>query len=165
MTTTAHDLHIGEENLGQIAAEAASLCAAHWQEVEAPLHGPDYSFDAAHYATLEALNMLCILAVRGEGNNLLGYAAFCLTPCPHRRGRLTAMLDGLYLAPPARRGLTALHLLRTAETLLARRGASLVQYSSPTSRPCHALYRRLGAQQTESIWQKELAPIAKMEGQ
>ena len=160
---TAQTLHIREESFTRLAAEAASLCAAHWQEVEAPLHGPAYSFNAAHYATLEALDMLCILAVRGDAGKLLGYAVFCLTPCPHRKNRLTAVLDGLYLAPPARRGLTALRLLHRAEKLLAQRGASLVQYSSPASRPCHALYRRLGAQQTESIWQKELGPATAQE--
>ena len=74
-----------------------------------------------------------------------------------RTARLAA-LDGLYLAPWARGGLFALRLLRHAESALAGRGVSLVQYSSPASRPCHALYRRLGAQPTETIWHKTLPP-------
>ena len=44
------------------------------------------------------------------------------------------------------------------EAALAVRGVSLVQYSSPASRPCHALYRRLGARPTETIWHKSLPP-------
>ena len=70
---------------------------------------------------------------------------------------MLAALDGLYLAPRARRGLNALTLLHSAEAALAARGASLVQYSSPASRPCGALYRRLGARETETIWHKWLA--------
>jgi len=58
--------------------------------------------------------------------------------------------------PWARGGLFALRLLRHAETALAARGVGLVQYSSPAARPCHALYRRLGAQPTETIWHKTL---------
>ena len=177
-TVRIGSVQIGEERLADMGAEVAALCAAHWREVEAPLHGAGYCFNAAHYATLESLGMLCILAVReaakapgeaaagalggaSEGastGTLQGYAAFCLTPCPHRPGQLTARLDGLYLAPTVRKGLTALRLLRKAESLLARRGATSVQYSSPASRPCHALYRRLGARPSESIWQKTLAP-------
>ena len=89
---------------------------------------------------------------------LAGYAAFTLVDCPHRPQTLLAALDGLYLAPWARGGLFALRLLRHAEAALAARGVSLVQYSSPASRPCHALYRRLGAQPTETIWHKTLTP-------
>ncbi len=89
---------------------------------------------------------------------LAGYAAFTLVACPHRPHTLLAALDGLYLAPWARGGLSALRLLRHAEASLAERGVSLVQYSSPASRPCHALYRRLGAQLTETIWHKPLTP-------
>lgn len=67
-----------------------------------------------------------------------------------------AALDGLYLAPAARKGLTVLRLLRTAEAGLRERGADMIQYSSPASRPCDVLYRRLGARHTESVWHKEL---------
>ena len=89
---------------------------------------------------------------------LAGYAAFTLVACPHCPQTLLAALDGLYLAPWARGGLFALRLLRHAEAALAARGVSLVQYSSPASRPCHALYRRLGARPTETIWHKTLPP-------
>ena len=87
---------------------------------------------------------------------LQGYAAFTLTDCPHRPGKRLAALDGLYLAPAARKGLAVLKLLRAAEAGLRERGADVVQYSSPASRPCDALYRRLGARHTESVWHKEL---------
>ena len=79
-----------------------------------------------------------------------------LTDCPHRPGKRLAALDGLYLAPAARKGLTVLKLLRAAEAGLKERGADVIQYSSPASRPCDALYRRLGARHTESVWHKEL---------
>lgn len=182
-------LTIATETFSQLAHEASHLAAAHWDEVEAPLHGQQtYALDHTRYATLERLGMLHISAARGhtgaatcpdsqgpaaDGNHALqgrgsipqtpgscrplaGYAAFTLVACPHRPQTLLAALDGLYLAPWARGGLFALRLLRHAETALAARGVGLVQYSSPTSRPCHALYRRLGAQPTETIWHKTL---------
>ena len=178
-------LTITTEPFSHLAKEAAQLTAAHWDEVEAPLHGQQhYTLDHERYASLERLDMLHISAARGlaggepcdatdatgaaaEGVRttdatgatapLAGYAAFTLVGCPHRPQTLLAALDGLYLAPWARGGLFALRLLRHAETALAARGVGLVQYSSPASRPCHALYRRLGAQPTETIWHKTLS--------
>ena len=180
-------LTITTEPFSHLAKEAAQLTAAHWDEVEAPLHGPQhYALDDNRYASLERLGMLHISAARGPAvaaggepcdataagtpdeahatsetgasAPLAGYAAFTLVDCPHRPQTLLAALDGLYLAPWARGGLFALRLLRHAEAALAARGVGLVQYSSPTSRPCHALYRRLGAQPTETIWHKALPP-------
>lgn len=150
-------LSITEECFASVHAEARALTAAHWNEVEAPMHGPqNYEPDAARYTQLEALNMLHIMAARSKTGALAGYAAFCMLPCPHRPAATLAVLDGLYLAPAARRGFAALSLLRTAEKSLARRGVDLVQYSSPVSRPCDALYRRLGARCTETLWHKEI---------
>ena len=180
-------LTITTEPFSHLGKEAAQLTAAHWDEVEAPLHGPQhYALDANRYASLERLGMLHISTARGPAvaaggepcdatdastpdesritsetgasAPLAGYAAFTLVDCPHRPQTLLAALDGLYLAPWARGGLFALRLLRHAEAALAARGVGLVQYSSPTSRPCHALYRRLGAQPTETIWHKTLPP-------
>ena len=176
-------LSIITEPFSHLAQEAGQLTAAHWDEVEAPLHGQQhYTLDHERYASLERLGMLHISAARGlasadlcaaadtadgqqsrenissaTGAPLAGYAAFTLVDCPHRPQTLLAALDGLYLAPWARGGLFALRLLRHAETALAARGVGLVQYSSPASRPCHALYRRLGAQPTETIWHKTLS--------
>ena len=178
-------LTITTELFSHLAQEAGQLAAAHWDEVEAPLHGPQhYTLDYHRYTSLERLGMLHISAARGRAVDepcnaakctpgephataetdasapLAGYAAFTLVACPHRPQTLLAALDGLYLAPWARGGLFALRLLRHAEAALAARGVGLVQYSSPTSRPCHALYRRLGAQPTETIWHKSLPPQA-----
>ncbi len=164
-------LTITTETFSQVAAEAEQLAAAHWDEVEAALHGAQrYQLDHERYANLERLGMLHISAARGlpdtdqgavsdtSGAPLAGYAAFTLVSCPHCPQTLLAALDGLYLAPEARGGLLALRLLRHAEAALAARGVSLAQYSSPASRPCHALYRRLGARPTETIWHKTLPP-------
>ena len=164
-------LTITTETFSQVSAEAEQLAAAHWDEVEAALHGEQrYRLDHERYASLERLGMLHISTARGlpeadqgaapatSSAPLAGYAAFTLVACPHCPQTLLAALDGLYLAPRARKGLFALRLLRHAEAALAVRGVSLVQYSSPASRPCQALYRRLGARPTETIWHKSLPP-------
>lgn len=144
------------EPLARVRQDAIPLTRAHWDEVETSLHGPEAQpFDAEQYARWEALDMLHISTVRRDGH-LAGYAAFTLCPCPHRPGRLLAALDGLYLVPEARGGLTALRLLRHAEDALRQRGVTVLQFSSPASRPCDALYRRLDARHTESVWHKEV---------
>lgn len=146
-----------EEAAAEVLPEAARLARDHWREVEAQLHGgADYGLDRERYAALEKLGMLSVTTARDGEGTLAGYAVFTLAACPHLPGQTVAALDGLYLAPRARRGLNALALLRSAEAAVAERGASLVQYSSPASRPCGALYRRLGAVQTETIWHKRL---------
>lgn len=167
MEKTAGKLVFRQEAVTRVAAEAAALARAHWAEVEAQLHGgEDYVLDEGRYATLERLGMLSVTTARDPEGRLAGYAVFTLSPCPHLEGCVVAALDGLYLAPAARRGLNALALLRNAEAGLAARGAGLVQYSSPASRPCGALYRRLGARETETIWHKRLggAPDGKKGG-
>ena len=152
-------LSFQKEGFSQIRDEVRSLARAHWDEVEAALHGAQvYEPDTARYATLEKLDMLVVLTARHDDGRLAGYAAFTALPCPHRPGLTLATLDGLYLAPGARRGLAALALLRRAEACLAARGVGLVQYSSPASRPCDALYRRLGARHTETVWHKNIMP-------
>ena len=153
----AEGLVFREETAASALPEAAELAASHWREVEAELHGgADYRLEAERYAMLEKLGMLSITTARDREGRLAGYAVFTLAPCPHRPGETVAALDGLYLAPRARRGLAALGLLRSAEAAAAERGASLAQYSSPASRPCDALYRRLGATHTETIRHQRL---------
>lgn len=147
-----------QERVAGVLAEAAGLAASHWREVEAELFGGEgYELDGERYATLERLDMLSVTTARDRAGRLMGYAVFTLAPCPHLRGRTVAALDGFYLAPERRRGFHALALLRSAEAALAARGVGLIQFSSPVSRPCDALYRRLGATHTETIWHKRLA--------
>lgn len=164
------------ENYDRVCAEAQPLTQAHWDEAEAPMHGAQrYTLDTARYNLLESLGMLHIVTAREAvdmsdvsaspvssavglpaSGPLAGYAAFALCPCPHRESLTLAALDGLYLIPRWRQGFTALALLRHAEKQLAARGVGIVQYSSPASRPCDALYKRLGAAHTETLWHKEL---------
>ena len=155
MREEAATLQFRQERAAGVLGEAAGLARAHWHEVEAQLHGgADYVPDGERYAALEKLGMLSVTTARDGEGRLAGYAVFTLAPCPHLKGETVAALDALYLAPEARHGLNALALLRSAEAAVAARGASLVQYSSPASRPCDALYRRLGATHTETIWHK-----------
>ena len=145
----AETLSFRQETVAEVADEAAALAREHWREVEAPLHGQrDYTPDRARYDSLERLGMLCITTARDGEGRLAGYAVL--------EGEVVAALDGLYLAPAARRGFNALALLQSAEAALAARGAGILQYSSPASRPCGALYRRLGATRTETVWHKRL---------
>ena len=157
MREEAAALRFRQERAAGVLGEAAQLAREHWREVEAEMYGgADYVPDGARYGALERLGMLSVTTARDREGRLAGYAVFTLAPCPHLTGETVAALDALYLAPQARRGLNALALLRSAEEAVAAQGAGLVQYSSPASRPCEALYRRLGATRTETIWHKRL---------
>ncbi len=148
---------ITTEKFAQVFLEAQPLTQAHWDETEQALYGEQaYSLNQSQYQLLEDLNMLHISAARDEQGQLCGYACFTLTSCYHRGGALVATLDGLFLHPKQRHGLGALRLLRAAEKALIQRKVRFIQYSSPASRPCDALYVRLGAKHSESIFCKEV---------
>ncbi len=150
-------LTVQTENVAAVAQGVSLLAKAHWDEVEASLYGEQvYAPDINTYALLEKENMLHICTVRDAQGLLCGYAVFVLSFCHHKQRLFCASLDALYVAPAMREGFAGLRLLRYAEKALQARGVQRIQYSSPTSRPCDALYRRLGAKHTESLYFKML---------
>ncbi len=151
-------LHFTTESLHTVAPHISALLQAHWDEVEASMHGTrTYELNLAQYQLFEQLHMLHIITARDQNRKLCGYAAFTLSPCRHQKEIFVATLDAFYLAPAQRHGLNALTFLRHAEKSLQQRGVNVVHYSSPASKPCDALYRRLGATPMESIYHKALA--------
>ncbi len=145
------------ETLSTVAPQVSQLLQNHWDEVEASMHGAQkYVLNLEQYTLYEQLHMLHMSTARLAQGHLCGYAVFTLCPCPHKQDTLLAQLDALYLAPEQRHGLQAIQLLRHAEKSLQERGAAMVQYASPSSKPCDALYRRLGAKLTEHIYHKYL---------
>ncbi len=143
--------------LCEAAQDLTMLAQDHWNEVEASLHGKqEYALDISTYSALEKMHMLHVSTARDDKGQLCGYAVFVLNSWHHAPAILCATLDAFYLAPTVRKGFAALRLLREAEKILQARGIHKVQYSSPASRPCDALYRRLGAKHTESLFHKNL---------
>ena len=89
-------LHFQEETFTRVRDDVQALAQAHWDEVEAALHGDQaYRLDKERYAALERLGMLAVITARHEDGGLAGYAAFTVLPCPHRAGITLAALDGL----------------------------------------------------------------------
>lgn len=157
------ELTFSVEIFATVHSDVAALATAHWHETEAAMYGP-LAMDsgppvhAAQYTALDQAGMLHLCTARAAGcQSLQGYAAFVLMQNMHAPGRITATLTALYLTPAVRRNpFTALRILRFAESGLHARGVFGVSYNSPHSRPCDALYRRLGANAVETIWYKEL---------
>ena len=147
------------EAYSEIREEAAPLTMAHWQESEAEMFGPQggVPMATAVFESLEQGGLLHVVTVR-QAEVLQGYAVYCLSENLNMPGRITASALGLYLSGSIRRAdpFLALRLLRWADGSLRARGVFGVSYSSPASRPCDVLYRRLGATLTETIWFKEL---------
>ncbi len=151
------ELIFKQECIDDVIHDITTLARDHWDEVESAFFGKRlYVPMEEQYRALENVSMLHIHTIRTTLNTLCAYAIFTLAPCHHRHGQLMAALDALYLSPQVRQGFTAVRFLRSTETALKKRGAIFMQYSSPESRPCGALYKRLGATMTETIWHKEL---------
>ncbi len=145
------------EMVADVQETVQTLTKDHWNEVEAVLYGQqEYTLSIETYATLESMDLLHMSTARDIQGVLCGYAVFVLSPCHHKQQILGATLDAFYLAPAARQGLNAVTFLREAEKALKARGVQQVQYTSPTSRPCDALYKRLGAKHTENLFYKSL---------
>lgn len=148
-------VHFSTERWADIAAEVHALYDAHWAETEAAMYG-DNGGDLDGFRQLDAMGLLHLAVARDDSGRMVGYAAFIMSPNPQMGGKIVASLAGLYLHQEARHGLAALSLLRYAESGLRDAGAAGVCYNSPASRPCDALYRRLGAKHTETIFYKGL---------
>lgn len=148
-----------QETCCQVWGEVEKLAQAHWQETEAAMYGGLHEvIDIAGFEALEASGLLHITTIRDAGR-LTGYAVFMLTAVPQMGGRTNASLVGLYLSPDVRKksgGWLALGLLRESEKMLRKRGVDGIVYNSPHSRPCDALYLRLGAKPTETVFYKSL---------
>lgn len=146
------------EDYATVRQEAEALAVAHWQETEAAMYGEQAGVpitDAA-WENMAALGLLHIVTAR-EAGALVGYAVFVLAENINMPGRVQASNLALYLAPTVRGDpFLAVKILRWAEGSLRGRGVASVAYISPVSRPCDALYRRLGAVMTETTWHKEL---------
>ena len=146
------------ESFAHVCDEARELAQANWDAAAAGAYGMQvYSLDTVQYMALESLGMLHISTVRNRDGKLVGYASFAIAKCYHRSGALVATLDALYLCPHAKKdGMESLRLLKHAQKELVKLDVKGVQYASLVSRPCDALYRRLGAHMTETLWYKEL---------
>ena len=153
------DARFAVETFAAVRQEAEALAAAHWDETEAALYGDraGVPLSVPMFESMEAAGILHIVTARDAEGRMAGYAAFCLSENMAMPGRIQASNLGLYLSPALRGDpFTALRLLRWAEQSLRARGVRSVAYISPVSRPCDALYRRLGAKMTETTWHKEL---------
>ncbi len=145
------------ETLANILPCVESLAQAHWHEVEEIMHGKqDYTINEHAYKQLEELNMLHISIAKDTQENIGGYIVFIITSSHHKPQELIASLDAFYLVPAMRKSFTAIEFLRNAESSLRERGVHVIQFSSPASRPCDALYKRLGAKHIENIYHKRL---------
>lgn len=144
------DVTYQKEPFASVRAQASALAEAHWNETEAGMYGARmYTINDAQYEALESQGMLHIFTARSDGA-LVGYASFLSVFNMHLDG-MVATLDGLFVAK-AHRGMTGLALLRYAQSVIFDCGAVAVQYSSPASRDCGAIYRRLGAVHTETTY-------------
>ena len=146
------------ERFADVLPEVEPLAMTHWRETGEAMHGrtDGIPLDVPVWQGMEVSGTLHVVTARREGL-LVGYAAFCVGPNAVMPGRTQASCIALYLTENARCDPhEAMRLLRWAEESLRERGADCVSYVSQVARPCDAVYRRLGARMTETVWFKEL---------
>lgn len=135
--------------------EARDLLAQQWTEAGETGAG-EFRLDEHRYVAMEMADMLRIITVRRHGA-LVGYGSFFIFSGMHAGGR-AAILDALYLLPHARGPRISMRLVRAAEVVLARDGATLIHMLANERFPGFArLLERMGYHQVS----RTLAKVVK----
>lgn len=121
---------------------AEELAKLHWDEVERHRHGLGFTPDWAKMADWEDAGRFVAFTVR-HGNRVVGYLAFHLTDGYHTNKKI-ATEDGLFLVPEHRRGLTAVRLIRYAETALKAIGVGEIHVITKAGTTADQLMDRIG---------------------
>jgi len=125
----------------------------HWDEVQPD--GPEAKLDPDWdgFFLLENCGRLAVLTARDAGV-MVGYVSSVVAPRLHRRGRVEALVDAIFLSSPYRQGWNGFKMLRAAERGLKERGAQEVRILAPEY--LDPIMRRLGYIGGQQQWNKGL---------
>lgn len=121
---------------------ADELATLHWEEIEKHRHQLGLKIDWGQMASWEEEGRFIGFTARHDGR-VVGYLAFSLTPGYHT-AKMVATEDGLFLAPEHRKGLTAVRLIRYAESALIGMGAGEIHFVTKHGTTADQLMSRLG---------------------
>jgi GNAT superfamily N-acetyltransferase len=145
-------LAITVEPIAAVWDEWLPLAAEHWQEVSWQ-PGTREDLDKDLYQASEEAGSFIMFTARND-DVLVGYASFYVGRSAHRKGRIDAIQDAIYLMP-AFRGHAA-QLIAAADRLLADRGVSSVAHSVRNARNFGPVLERMGYRPIETVYAREL---------
>jgi hypothetical protein len=112
---------------------------------------------------LEAAGFLRLYTVRSLGldsyqpaKQLIGYAAFVVTPHPHCKGSRQALCDALYIADDWRPSQAGTSLIKYCGGQLRSAGVAVCHYTVKPQRDYSIVLRRFGYEPFEVVWAKRL---------
>lgn len=129
------------ERLCDILDEMHLLHVMHWQETEKHRHGLPLNPDYLSMLADEHAGRMVQFTVRRDGA-LVGGLRMYVAVSRHSQ-TLKAIEDTLYIAPTARGGMTAITLMRYAESALLRLGVREIEADSKLVNKADVLMRRM----------------------
>jgi hypothetical protein len=138
------------ENLPKFKA----IIGHHYEEVETlKSFGLDIDYDT--YESLYNSKKLVFITAK-EGNDLVGYIVFFVTPHLHYKNCLTAHEDLYYLKPEYRKGFNGIKMFRFAQDYLKDIGVDLVLYATKVGYDNSSIFKYLGCQPLDKVFTKLL---------
>ena len=139
------------ENLARVRREIEPLLKQHYDEIALNKDIINLNPDWEGYARLDAVNALRIYTAR-RNDKLLGYFVVIVSKSLHYRDHLFANNDVIFLAKPARKGLTGVKLIKYAIDSLAAEGITKLHINTKAHQPFDAILERLNFEEIERVY-------------
>lgn len=134
--------------------QCAVLWAEHYDEIAGDKTmpcGPDSPF----FAFCDVNGMLQLLTARRAGV-MIGYCIILVKPHPHYRTVLCGFEDCYFLTASERKGWAGVRLIKESLKKLQARGVKRAYFMTKLNHDVSKLFSRLGATNTDSVWQFNL---------
>lgn len=133
----------------------AALCDEYRAESQ---RNPDLAGlpDREGYARMVEAGMMHILGAF-VGEELVGFCTVLLAPVLHYRGRVIASTESLFLTKAYRSGMAGLKLLRAAEQVAVKAGASGLYVSAPVGGRLERLLPQVDYYETNRVFYRGLS--------
>jgi GNAT superfamily N-acetyltransferase len=132
----------------------SSLIALHHNEVAKGFGVLD--IDLELYFTLTSFDMFKVVVARTDDEELIGYMTFIIGANPHRKGKLIANQDAIFVHPDHRKSMLGIKLMKVSEKIVKERGCVGMIVASKTRNDISKLYERLGFNSYEYTFYKEI---------
>lgn len=137
-----------------LAHEVAPLLEAHWREIAHDLTIP-LNPEWKRYFALQEAGAFRVYTARKDGE-LVGYAAFIVSPNLHYSTSLQAMQDVLFIREDLRRGTLGTRLIKFSEQQLQADGVQVVLHHIKAKHNWSPLIERLGYTLVDLIYFKRI---------
>lgn len=145
------------ETLFDVIEEVQPLLEDHYRELAKNQDRVKLNPDWARYAAMEQAGALLIYTARKD-EELVGYAAFFVSPHPHYQELTLASNDVLFLAKEHRTGRTGARLIHHCESQIGAAYANAcVTWHAKENTPLAAIMPRLGYSVQDIVFSKLLS--------